>query len=113
MSEHTDTNLSLDDVHRLALTALTRHRCSVDQATAVADTVTAAERDRCASHGLFRIPGKSWHLEAFGWMQEEASLPSLFHSVHLHLSLLPVRAGWQGSVWSTASTSPRCGPKWN
>jgi len=57
MSEPDVTTLSLNDVHRLALTALRRHDCSVEQAAAVADTVTAAERDRCASHGLFRIPG--------------------------------------------------------
>ena len=28
-----------------------------EQTRAVADTVTAAERDECKSHGLFRVPG--------------------------------------------------------
>lgn len=49
-------HLSLDDAHALALQALTRKGFSEAQARAVADTVTAAERDECTSHGLFRIP---------------------------------------------------------
>ncbi|MEM7255488.1 MAG: Ldh family oxidoreductase [Pseudomonadota bacterium] len=49
--------LSLDEVHRLAMAAFTNNGTSEPQARAVADTVTAAERDECTSHGLFRIPG--------------------------------------------------------
>ncbi|MBT6276165.1 MAG: Ldh family oxidoreductase, partial [Chromatiales bacterium] len=54
MPEH---RLTLDECHALAMTILTRHGVSEAQARAVADTVTAAERDNCKSHGLFRIPG--------------------------------------------------------
>ncbi len=50
-------SLSLDEIHELAQTALEAQGVSTDQARAVADTVTAAERDECKSHGLFRIPG--------------------------------------------------------
>ncbi|MBA1146700.1 Ldh family oxidoreductase [Ectothiorhodospiraceae bacterium WFHF3C12] len=53
----TDTvHLSLEEVHALARDALRRLGCSEPQAGAIADTVTAAERDECQSHGLFRIP---------------------------------------------------------
>lgn len=53
----TDTvRMSLAEVHDLASTTLTGRGCSRDQARAIADTVTAAERDGAASHGLFRIP---------------------------------------------------------
>ena len=53
----TDTvHLSLDDAHALALSALTAKGFSEPQARAIADTVIAAERDECTSHGLFRIP---------------------------------------------------------
>ena len=48
--------LSLDDIHQLANTILKSKGFSDDQAGAIADTVTAAERDGCQSHGLFRIP---------------------------------------------------------
>ncbi|MBH62288.1 MAG: oxidoreductase [Alphaproteobacteria bacterium] len=49
--------LTLDEVHGLAMEIFNAHGLSEDQATAVADTVTAAERDECKSHGLFRVPG--------------------------------------------------------
>jgi len=48
--------LSLDEAYALALAALTAKGFSEPQARAVAETVTAAERDECTSHGLFRIP---------------------------------------------------------
>jgi len=48
--------LSLDAVQELAARALLAHGYSDAQARAVARTVTAAERDGCPSHGLFRIP---------------------------------------------------------
>jgi len=48
--------LSLDQVESLATRALLAHGYSDAQAAAVARTVTAAERDGCTSHGLFRIP---------------------------------------------------------
>lgn len=48
--------LTLDKCYALALDALTAQGVSEPQATAIAETVTHAERDECASHGLFRIP---------------------------------------------------------
>jgi LDH2 family malate/lactate/ureidoglycolate dehydrogenase len=48
--------LTLDDIHELALQTLTANGCSPGQAGAIADTVTAAERDGAKSHGLFRVP---------------------------------------------------------
>ena len=48
--------LDLDAVHALAADALRAQGFSDAQALAVARTVTAAERDGCTSHGLFRIP---------------------------------------------------------
>jgi LDH2 family malate/lactate/ureidoglycolate dehydrogenase len=48
--------LSLAEAHALALDTLIAHGFSEDQGRAVADTVIAAERDECRSHGLFRIP---------------------------------------------------------
>ena len=53
----TTVNLSLDAVHQLAYDALSNNGCDHDNATAVADTITVAERDLCHSHGLFRLPG--------------------------------------------------------
>lgn len=53
----THVALSLAEVHDLACRCLVRHGADAENARAVADTVTAAERDLCYSHGLFRIPG--------------------------------------------------------
>ena len=53
----TDTvRMTLDEVHALALAACQSNGCSEAQARAIADTVTAAERDGAKSHGLWRIP---------------------------------------------------------
>lgn len=49
--------LSLAEVHGLAAGCLAANGCDADNARAVADTITAAERDICLSHGLFRLPG--------------------------------------------------------
>lgn len=49
--------LSLEQVHEIATENLLHYGASKEQARSVADTVTAAERDECKSHGLFRIPG--------------------------------------------------------
>ncbi|MDX1513550.1 MAG: Ldh family oxidoreductase [Gammaproteobacteria bacterium] len=48
--------LTLEQVHELSMNALSAQGFSPEQARAIADTVTAAERDDCKSHGLFRIP---------------------------------------------------------
>jgi LDH2 family malate/lactate/ureidoglycolate dehydrogenase len=52
-----DKRLTLDEVRDLVTRICRAHGLSVDQTRAIADTVTAAERDECKSHGLFRIPG--------------------------------------------------------
>jgi delta1-piperideine-2-carboxylate reductase len=49
--------LTLDQVHALTLRVLCTHSVSTEQAQAIANTITAAERDDCQSHGLFRLPG--------------------------------------------------------
>jgi len=49
-------NMSLLAVHELSVAALSCQGFSLEQAEAIATTVTAAERDQCQSHGLFRIP---------------------------------------------------------
>lgn len=56
MSDETVT-LSLDDVRTLAMAALLNAGCDGANARAITNTVWQAERDGCASHGLFRIPG--------------------------------------------------------
>jgi len=48
--------LSLDAIRELGENALLANGFSAAQASAIAKTVTAAERDHCVSHGLFRIP---------------------------------------------------------
>lgn len=50
-------NLSLDQVRELALSALIKNGCNDENAAAIAETITTAERDGSASHGLFRLPG--------------------------------------------------------
>ena len=49
--------MTLEEVHALAADAFLANGGSPEQSRAVADTVTAAERDECRSHGLFRVPG--------------------------------------------------------
>jgi len=49
--------LTLAEVHALTLQVLRTHGVSTDQSQAIADTITAAERDDCKAHGLFRLPG--------------------------------------------------------
>ena len=48
---------SLEEVERLAFDCLSSNGCDEANASAVAATILAAERDGCASHGLFRLPG--------------------------------------------------------
>ncbi len=49
--------LSLEDVHDLSRRCLLANGCDIANADAVTATITAAERDGCHSHGLFRLPG--------------------------------------------------------
>ncbi|WP_342050916.1 MULTISPECIES: Ldh family oxidoreductase [unclassified Cupriavidus] len=48
--------MTLDDVHALAKRLLQAQGFGARHAQAIANTVTAAERDECRHHGLFRIP---------------------------------------------------------
>jgi delta1-piperideine-2-carboxylate reductase len=59
MTEATDAlkHLSLGEVHDLAFNCLAANGCDDANAQAIADNMTAAERDRSESHGLFRLPG--------------------------------------------------------
>jgi delta1-piperideine-2-carboxylate reductase len=50
-------SMTLEEAHALAVSCLQRSGADAENARAVADIVTAAERDLCHSHGLFRIPG--------------------------------------------------------
>ena len=49
--------LTLDETHDLAARALMANGCDQRNADAAARNMTGAERDGCASHGLFRVPG--------------------------------------------------------
>jgi len=49
--------LSLSEAYHLALRALRSNGFSLEHADAVAQNVTAGERDGCASHGLYRVLG--------------------------------------------------------
>lgn len=48
-------NLSLDQVHALAMRALIHNGMGNDHARAIADTITQGQRDECHSHGLYRV----------------------------------------------------------
>ena len=48
--------MSLGEVHRSAKAALLSQGFNEIHAQAIANTVTAAERDECRHHGLFRLP---------------------------------------------------------
>ncbi|MFT5393879.1 MAG: delta1-piperideine-2-carboxylate reductase [Gammaproteobacteria bacterium] len=52
-----DVNLSLEDVRAIVLDIFSTRGVSAAQTNALADVITAAERDNCKSHGLFRVPG--------------------------------------------------------
>ncbi|MBZ0128639.1 MAG: Ldh family oxidoreductase [Rhodobacteraceae bacterium] len=47
--------MTLTEAHSLAETCLLRHGCDAENAAAIADRMIEAERDRCHSHGLFRL----------------------------------------------------------
>ncbi len=49
--------ICLDEIYQLAFNVFSNYGCDTDNATALARTVTNAERDGSLSHGLFRIPG--------------------------------------------------------
>ena len=49
--------LTLTEIHDLARDTLLQNGCDAENAGAIADNMTAAERGGSASHGLFRLPG--------------------------------------------------------
>ncbi|HUF88197.1 MAG TPA: Ldh family oxidoreductase [Thermohalobaculum sp.] len=49
--------MTLEECRALAVEVLGANGCDAPNAGAIADTITAAERDRALSHGLFRLPG--------------------------------------------------------
>ena len=53
----TTTALTLEEIEQLAKATMLANGCDEANAAAIADTVTRAERDGSASHGLFRLPG--------------------------------------------------------
>ncbi|MGI9200572.1 MAG: Ldh family oxidoreductase [Woeseiaceae bacterium] len=53
----TDANMTLTEVHDLASRVLRQYGCDASNADSVANTITAAERDGCHSHGLMRLAG--------------------------------------------------------
>lgn len=48
--------MSLEEVHAAAKAAMLGQGFAENHASAIANTVTAAERDECRHHGLFRLP---------------------------------------------------------
>lgn len=52
-----DVTLTLDEVRDLTTRVLLHLGASRENADAVADVITTAERDDCKAHGLFRLPG--------------------------------------------------------
>lgn len=53
----TDANMTLTEVHDLSSRVLRQYGCDASNADSVANTITAAERDGCHSHGLMRLAG--------------------------------------------------------
>jgi len=53
----TETNMTLEAIHALALETLMAHGCDRENADAVANIITRAEGDGCHSHGLMRLAG--------------------------------------------------------
>lgn len=49
--------LTVAEIHDLVTKVLLANGCDGENAGAIADTVSSAERDGCLSHGLFRVPG--------------------------------------------------------
>ncbi len=59
-----EQQLSLKQVYQLAYDCMTANGCDHDNAAALAETMTSAERDLCHAHGLFRLPGYAASLKS-------------------------------------------------
>lgn len=57
MSAPDTVHVSIADIRRTAQAALTKAGCDPENTAAVAQVMAAADRDGCASHGLFRLNG--------------------------------------------------------
>ncbi len=53
----TQVSLTLEEIRDLARNVLLANGCDDENADALADIITRAERDGSHSHGLFRVPG--------------------------------------------------------
>jgi len=53
----TTLTLTLDEIYALVHSTMIANGCDEDNAAALADIMTRAERDGSHSHGLFRVPG--------------------------------------------------------
>ena len=73
--------MTLEEVHALALEVLSVRSVSGPQARAVADNLTAAERDECHSHGLFRLPGYLLAVESGNMIRDAVPEVSELQSV--------------------------------
>jgi len=49
--------MTVADIQQLVIDCFTANGCDIDNAAALARTISFAERDGSASHGLFRLPG--------------------------------------------------------
>ena len=78
-------NLSLSEIHDLALEAFTQNGCDSQNAGALTRTVVAAERDGSHSHGLFRVPGYVASLRS-GKVKGAAEEYALMREADLRLS---------------------------
>jgi len=79
----TTTALTLDEIYELAFQCLANAGADEHNASAVATTLAAAERDGSASHGLFRLPGyvaalRSGKVNGKADPQPQAVTPVLF-----------------------------------
>ena len=67
-----EIKLSLEEIFNLAKEVLSSNGCDEISSNAVATTVSTAERDGSASHGLFRIPGRRSRIRGgvnwLGWL---------------------------------------------
>ena len=52
-----DQMMTVADIQQLVIDCFTANGCDIDNAAALARTISFAERDGSASHGLFRLPG--------------------------------------------------------
>ena len=48
--------MTVADIQQLVIDCFTANGCDIDNAAALARTISFAERDGSASHGLFRLP---------------------------------------------------------